>query len=85
MFNYFSDLDEGEEHSTDWIEGLAILLAVIIVVLVTAFNDWSKEKQFRGLQVICIHLTTSNPSHIHLIKICERSIGFNNHREGPYY
>merc|ERR1712223_642737 len=36
--------------STDWIEGLAILLAVIIVVLVTAFNDWSKEKQFRGLQ-----------------------------------
>lgn len=42
---------EGEEdHSTDWIEGLAILLAVIIVVLVTAFNDWSKEKQFRGLQ-----------------------------------
>jgi len=39
-----------EEHSTDWIEGLAILLAVIIVVFVTAFNDWSKEKQFRGLQ-----------------------------------
>ena len=23
----------------------------VIVVLVTAFNDWSKEKQFRGLQV----------------------------------
>ena len=33
---------------------MAILLAVIIVVLVTAFNDWSKEKQFRGLQVINI-------------------------------
>jgi len=41
---------EEEEHSTDWIEGVAILLAVVIVVLVTAFNDWSKEKQFRGLQ-----------------------------------
>ena len=40
-----------EEGSHDWIEGLAILLAVVIVVLVTAFNDWSKEKQFRGLQV----------------------------------
>ena len=25
----------------------------VIVVLVTAFNDWSKEKQFRGLQVSC--------------------------------
>ncbi|KAF6037394.1 PMCA [Bugula neritina] len=33
-----------------WIEGAAILGAVIIVVLVTAFNDWRKEKQFRGLQ-----------------------------------
>ena len=44
--------DVEEEHSTDWIEGLAILLAVVIVVLVTAFNDWSKEKQFRGLQVL---------------------------------
>merc|ERR1712013_341518 len=43
------DIEE-EEHSADWIEGLAILLAVVIVVLVTAFNDWSKEKQFRGLQ-----------------------------------
>jgi magnesium-transporting ATPase (P-type) len=29
---------------------VAILIAVVIVVLVTAFNDWSKEKQFRGLQ-----------------------------------
>ncbi|CAL8339751.1 unnamed protein product [Merluccius merluccius] len=30
--------------------GAAILLSVVCVVLVTAFNDWSKEKQFRGLQ-----------------------------------
>ena len=42
---------EEEDHASDWIEGVAILIAVIIVVLVTAFNDWSKEKQFRGLQV----------------------------------
>ena len=34
----------------EWIEGLAILVAVIVVVFVTSFNDWSKEKQFRGLQ-----------------------------------
>lgn len=25
-------------------------MAVFIVVFVTAFNDWSKERQFRGLQ-----------------------------------
>ncbi|XP_038636916.1 plasma membrane calcium-transporting ATPase 1a isoform X1 [Scyliorhinus canicula] len=41
--------DEGESEA-GWIEGVAILVSVICVVLVTAFNDWSKEKQFRGLQ-----------------------------------
>lgn len=40
--------DEDEHHG--WIEGLAILISVIVVVLVTAFNDYSKERQFRGLQ-----------------------------------
>uniref|UniRef100_H3DF63 Calcium-transporting ATPase n=1 Tax=Tetraodon nigroviridis TaxID=99883 RepID=H3DF63_TETNG len=38
------------EAEAGWIEGAAILLSVVCVVLVTAFNDWSKEKQFRGLQ-----------------------------------
>ena len=39
-----------EEPNIEWIEGAAILVAVCVVVLVTAFNDWSKERQFRGLQ-----------------------------------
>ncbi|XP_036034920.1 plasma membrane calcium-transporting ATPase 1-like isoform X2 [Onychomys torridus] len=42
--------EEEDEGETGWIEGAAILLSVMCVVLVTAFNDWSKEKQFRGLQ-----------------------------------
>ncbi|CAF3896479.1 unnamed protein product [Rotaria sordida] len=39
-------------HATnlEWIEGVAILVAVLIVVFVTAFYDWRKERQFRGLQ-----------------------------------
>ncbi|KAH9583415.1 ATPase, Ca transporting, plasma membrane [Schistosoma haematobium] len=41
------DESEGE---VSWIEGVAILCAVLVVVLVTATNDWQKEKQFRGLQ-----------------------------------
>ncbi|CAH8854419.1 unnamed protein product [Trichobilharzia szidati] len=47
----------GEDHTSDetegevsWIEGVAILCAVVVVVLVTATNDWQKERQFRGLQ-----------------------------------
>ncbi|KRG07251.1 plasma membrane calcium-transporting ATPase 2 isoform X8 [Drosophila mojavensis] len=42
-------LQEEDEHH-GWIEGLAILISVIVVVIVTAFNDYSKERQFRGLQ-----------------------------------
>lgn len=43
-------MDDESEAEAGWIEGAAILLSVVCVVLVTAFNDWSKEKQFRGLQ-----------------------------------
>jgi len=42
--------EEEEESDHGWIEGTAILFAVAVVVNVTAFNDWRKEKQFRGLQ-----------------------------------
>ncbi|CAD5228581.1 unnamed protein product [Bursaphelenchus xylophilus] len=42
-------VDESE-HDAGWIEGVAILISVVVVVLVTALNDYTKEKQFRGLQ-----------------------------------
>ncbi|KER32593.1 hypothetical protein T265_01286 [Opisthorchis viverrini] len=41
--------DESEGQA-GWIEGVAILIAVVVVVLVVALNDYQKEKQFRGLQ-----------------------------------
>lgn len=41
--------DESEEKA-GWIEGVAILISVVVVVVVTAFNDYTKERQFRGLQ-----------------------------------
>ncbi|KAH7936965.1 hypothetical protein HPB49_006669 [Dermacentor silvarum] len=41
---------EPGESDAGWIEGVAILVSVVIVVLVTAFNDYTKERQFRGLQ-----------------------------------
>jgi len=51
VFDVVLPAGEGEEEKhPEWIEGVAILVAVVIVVLVTAFNDWSKERQFRGLQ-----------------------------------
>jgi Ca2+ transporting ATPase len=41
---------DDSESKAEWIEGIAILVAVVVVVFVTAFNDWRKERQFRGLQ-----------------------------------
>jgi Ca2+ transporting ATPase len=35
-----------------WIEGASILLAVVIISTVTAFNDYAKEKQFRKLNEV---------------------------------
>ncbi|KAK2757201.1 plasma membrane calcium [Arachnomyces sp. PD_36] len=35
--------------SVDWVEGVAICVAIIIVTVVTAANDWHKERQFASL------------------------------------
>ena len=42
------DGEDDEEHG--WIDSVAIFVSVSVVVLVTAFNDYTKERQFRGLQ-----------------------------------
>ncbi|KAH8144385.1 uncharacterized protein LAJ45_11631 [Morchella importuna] len=36
----------GSPPAVDWIEGVAIVVAIIIVVLVGSLNDWQKERQF---------------------------------------
>ena len=33
----------------DWIEGVAIVIAVLVVIMVGSLNDYQKEKQFRKL------------------------------------
>lgn len=41
--------EECELPSVDWVEGLAILVAVAIVDIVGSLNDWQKERQFKLL------------------------------------
>jgi Ca2+-transporting ATPase len=38
--------EPGAPTPVDWVEGLAICIAIVIVVLVTAVNDWQKEQAF---------------------------------------
>lgn len=45
--------------SVDWIEGVAICVAILIVTIVTAANDWQKERQFAKLnRRVCSSLRT---------------------------
>ncbi|WFD07628.1 P-type Ca(2+) transporter [Malassezia vespertilionis] len=41
--------DDCQKPSVDWVEGVAIMVAVVIVDLVGSLNDWQKERQFRAL------------------------------------
>ncbi|KAH6838449.1 plasma membrane calcium-transporting ATPase 2 [Alternaria alternata] len=41
--------EPGAPTPVDWVEGCAIVVAIVIVVLVTAVNDWQKEAAFAKL------------------------------------
>ncbi|KAG6919209.1 hypothetical protein DXG01_008507 [Tephrocybe rancida] len=51
-FRLFQDfgipLPQGEP-PMDWVEGVAIMAAIVIVVVVGSLNDWQKERQFKQL------------------------------------
>lgn len=38
--------EPGEPEPVDWVEGVAICVAIIIVVVVGSLNDWQKERAF---------------------------------------
>ncbi|CAK4033987.1 Calcium-transporting ATPase 2 [Lecanosticta acicola] len=42
----YQAIDHG---GVDWIEGVAIIVAIVVVVTVGALNDWQKERQFAKL------------------------------------
>jgi magnesium-transporting ATPase (P-type) len=41
-----------EDPAKGWIEGAAILFAVLLVAIVTATNNYNKESQFRKLNAV---------------------------------
>ena len=38
-----------EDESSDWIDGLSIMVAVFLIILITAGNNWMQQKQFEKL------------------------------------
>jgi Ca2+-transporting ATPase len=49
LFQDFGTTRPEGDPPVDWVEGVTILVAVLIVVGVGSINDWQKEKQFEAL------------------------------------
>ena len=51
LFQDFGTTRPAGEPPVDWVEGVAIMVAILIVVSVGSLNDWQKERQFRVLNM----------------------------------
>ncbi|KAI9016536.1 PMCA-type calcium-translocating P-type ATPase [Phycomyces nitens] len=49
FWNDMSDKHPKDEPKIGWVDGVAILAAVVVVIVTNAINDYEKEKQFRKL------------------------------------
>ncbi|KAI1801503.1 calcium-translocating P-type ATPase [Daldinia bambusicola] len=49
LYQTFGGEHEDGQPSVEWVEGVAIIVAIVIVVLVGSLNDWQKERQFAKL------------------------------------
>ena len=49
LFQDFGQTRPAGEPPVDWVEGVAIIVAIVIVVGVGSINDYQKEKQFEAL------------------------------------
>ncbi|ANZ74495.1 BA75_01427T0 [Komagataella pastoris] len=46
------DAEGREIPKVEWVEGVAIIVAIAVVVVVSALNDWQKERQFSKLNAM---------------------------------
>ncbi|KAJ7837021.1 Ca-transporting ATPase [Mycena olivaceomarginata] len=50
LFRDFGSSGSEGEAPVDWVEGVAIMVAILITVVVGAVNDWQKERQLQTLK-----------------------------------
>ncbi|KOS20135.1 Calcium-transporting ATPase 2 [Escovopsis weberi] len=49
LYQTFGTKHEPGEPKVEWVEGVAIIVAIVIVVLVGSLNDWNMQRQFSRL------------------------------------
>lgn len=46
LYQTFGTVHDAEHPAIEWVEGLAIIIAIVVVVVVGSMNDFQKERQF---------------------------------------
>jgi P-type Ca2+ transporter type 2C len=49
LYQTFTTSHTAANPSVQWVEGVAIIVAIVIIVLVSSINDWEKSRQFKKL------------------------------------
>lgn len=49
LYQTFGTTHDAEHPAVEWVEGVAIIVAIVIVVIVGSLNDYQKERQFAKL------------------------------------
>jgi P-type Ca2+ transporter type 2C len=49
LYQTFTTAHNASNPSVEWVEGVAIITAIVIIVLVGSINDWAKSREFRKL------------------------------------
>jgi P-type Ca2+ transporter type 2C len=58
---FYQSFRPGATDNVEWVEGVAILVAIAIVTVVQSINDYQKERQFIRLnQKVRLYLRKSN-------------------------
>lgn len=49
LYQTFGQQHDSGEARVEWVEGVAIMVAIVVVVVVGTINDWQMERQFQAL------------------------------------
>jgi len=49
LYQTFTTAHTPDNPSVEWVEGVAIIIAIVIIVLVGSINDWAKSREFKKL------------------------------------
>jgi P-type Ca2+ transporter type 2C len=61
---FYQSFRPGATDKVEWVEGMAILVAVVVITVVQSLNDYQKEPKFKSLyeKVMSVVNVTNGPA-----------------------